>query len=84
MNALLQKLVNLYNTNAKFHAFVGTIAFAAVGFFSVYDGGVPTTKHAWVALGCGLAGAIYAGVKRWAQTNLATKGVELKPKDGDK
>lgn len=72
-----QRVMNYYNTNAKFHSFVVAVEYAAVGFLSTWPGGVPTSKQGWVALGAGVAGAIISAVKRWAATNVATQNLTL-------
>lgn len=72
------KIVNYYNTNSKFHSFVVAVEFALVSALSTYDGGVPTTKSAWIALGGFVAGVAWGAVKRWLVQNVATAPVELK------
>lgn len=74
----MKYFVNLYNTNATFHSFVLALEYAGVAFLSTYQGGVPTSRQGWIALGTGVAGALISAGKRWLVTNYATKNLELK------
>ena len=78
MKNFIQKIVTYYNQNARFHSFVITLEYAAVGFLVSYSGGVPTSKSGWAALASGLAGAVIGSVKRWLATNVATDGLDMK------
>ena len=78
MKNFIQKIVTFYNTNSKFHSFVITLEYAAVGFLVSYSGGVPSSKSGWTALASGFAGAVVGSVKRWLATNVATDGLEMK------
>jgi len=71
MKQFVQKLVDLYAANGKFHSFVVALEFAFIGFFSTYSGGLPTTKDAWLALGAGIGGAVWGAVKGWLRNNVA-------------
>ena len=72
-----QSLMNYYNTNSKFHSFVVAVEFAAVSAATSWDGGLPTTKSAWLALGGFSGGLIWGAVKRWLATNVATEAIQL-------
>jgi len=74
---MLKKVMNLYNTNAKFHSFVVALEYGAVGFLSTWNGGIPSGKQGWIALAAGLAGAVISAGKRWAATNVATENLTL-------
>lgn len=74
-----RKVMNYYNTNAKFHGLVIAVEYAGISFLTSWSGGVPTGKSGWVALGGGLIGAVVGAVKRWMATNVASVGVETKP-----
>lgn len=80
MKNFVQKIVNFYNTNAKFHSFVVAVEYGAVSFVTGYfsTGNLPMSKKALVAFGVGLVGAVIAAVKRWAATNLATQNLQMK------
>lgn len=72
------KLINYYNTNAKFHSFVVAIEFAAVSAATSYQGGVPNSKSGWTALAGFVGGMVWGASKRWLAINVATEGVEPK------
>ena len=82
MKALIQKLINYYNTNSTFHALVagfeGAVVSAVTAWIVTLGYGIPTTKANWVALGAFVAKAAWGWFKRWLQTNEATVGVETK------
>lgn len=75
---MLPKIINFYNTNAKFHSFVVSIEYAAVGAIVSYDGGALNSKTAWIAAVSAVAGAIVGAAKRWLATNVATQNLQLK------
>jgi hypothetical protein len=70
MKAFVNKIVALYTANGKFHAFVVALEFAAVGFVTTYQGGLPTGRDGWSAFFAGLAGAVWGGVKGWLRNNV--------------
>lgn len=74
-----QKLLNLYNSNAYFHSFVVALEMAVVSFATSYNGGLPSSKSAWVSLGFAVSGVLWGAAKRWMATNVATVGLNLKP-----
>lgn len=71
MKNLIQKIVNLYAANGKFHSFVIAMEFAIVGFLTTYSGGLPTSKDGWMALAAGIGGALWGAVKGWLRNNVA-------------
>jgi hypothetical protein len=73
-----QKIVNFYNQNAYFHSFVVAVEWGLVSFWTSYSGGVPATKSAWASFGLALGGALWAALKRWMATNVATDGLNMK------
>jgi hypothetical protein len=77
----MKTIVNFYNTNSYFHSFVIAMEMAIVSFVTSYDGGLPTTKSALVSLAFAVGGALWAALKRWLATNVATVGVV--PKNGN-
>jgi len=78
MKALIESVINFYNTNAYFHSFVIAVEMAVVSFATSWQGGLPTTKAAWVSLGFAVGGAVWAAIKRWLATNVATKNLTMK------
>jgi hypothetical protein len=77
MKGFITKVLNFYNTNAKFHSFVMAVEYAVVGFVVSY-GSVPSNKAGWAALGAGLVGAGWGAIKRWLLTNVATSNLQMK------
>jgi hypothetical protein len=75
---MLTKIINFYNQNAYFHSFVIAVEFALVSFMTSYNGGIPVNQTAWVSFGSALGGAVWAAVKRWLATNVATHGLNMK------
>jgi len=73
-----ERLMNFYNTSAAFHSFVVALEYAAISFITSYQGGVPSSKAGWLALGGAFLGALVGGIKRWLATNVATQGLRLK------
>jgi hypothetical protein len=71
-------VMNLYNTNATFHSFIVAMEMAIVSFVTSYQGGMPTTKSAWISLACAAGGAVWGALKRYLATNVATVGVTTK------
>lgn len=80
MKQFIEKLVNLYNTNSKFHSFVLAVEYAGASFVTeaFATGQLPTSKKALVAFGIGLGGAVIAAVKRWMATNVGTQNLQMK------
>lgn len=78
MKAAIQKLVNLYNTNTRFHSLVIALEYTGLGFLGSWSGGVPSSKSGWIALATGLGGALVGAGKRWLQTNVASQNLSLK------
>jgi hypothetical protein len=74
----MQKIINYYNTNAKFHAFVLGLEMSIATALTSYSGGFPTTKSAWIAFAAFIGGAAWGGIKRWLQQNVASAPVALK------
>jgi hypothetical protein len=74
----MKSLMNLYNTNTLFHSFVLGLEMALVSFITSYNGGLPTTKAAWVSLALGVGGAVWGAIKRWLANNVATQPVAAK------
>ena len=72
-------IMNLYNTSTVFHSLVIAVEMAVVSFATSYSGGLPTSRAGWVSLAFAFGGAIWAAIKRWLATNVATKQVPLKP-----
>lgn len=73
------KLINYYNTNAKFHSFVVAVEQGAgMGLALAFGGGAPLSKSAWIVAAGTVGGAIWGAAKRWLATNVATEGVEPK------
>ena len=73
----MKAIVNLYNTNTYFHSLVLAIEAALISFVTSYNGGIPTTKAAWLSVLFALGGAIWGAVKRYLASNAATKSVPL-------
>jgi hypothetical protein len=73
-----EKLMNLYNTNSTFHSFVTGLEGAIVSAATSYTGGVPTNKTGWYALASFFGVAVYNYIKRYLQTNVATRSVLAK------
>jgi hypothetical protein len=69
MKNFINKIVALYVANKKFHSFVVALEFAAVGFVTTYQGGLPTSHDAWAAFVSGLLGAVWGGLKGWLRNN---------------
>jgi hypothetical protein len=81
LKSQLVKLVNLYNTNTKFHSFVQGLVGAIIGAGSEWlksGGGLPTTTTALYGLGAFVLKYVWSWWTRWAQNNVATKGVVAK------
>lgn len=82
LKAQLVKLVNFYNTNAKFKGLVsgleGAVVSAVTAWIVTMGYGVPMNKSAWVAFGAFIGKAAWGYSKRWLQTNVATEGVTTK------
>lgn len=75
---MLQKIINYYNTNAYFHSFVGALEGALLVFFATYNGGIPSTRAAWLILIGAVVKALFNAAKRWTQTNVATAAIPMK------
>lgn len=85
LRAQLVRLVTFYNTNSKFHSFVQGLVGALIGGVSEWlsqGAGLPTSKTALYALAAFVFKCIYSWWTRWAQENLATKGVVTKAQSG--
>ena len=77
MSNLFKTILNYYNTNTYFHSFVLAIEAAVISFGTAYNGGLPSTKAAWVSLAFAFGGAIWGAFKRWLASNVATKSVPI-------
>jgi hypothetical protein len=83
---LFRRIVATYRLNGKFHALVIAVEFAAIGFLTTYQGGLPATHDAWSALISGLVGAVWGAVKGWLRANVTQPegAVELPSIDNER
>lgn len=79
----MKAIINYYNTTPWFHSLVQALLLALASFTTSWNGGLPTTKAALVALLAGLGGALWGTFTRWLATNVATKSVPVTTPAGD-
>jgi hypothetical protein len=77
MKSIIQKIVNLYAANGKFHSFVESMALGlGAGISAALAAGVPLNKQGWV-VGSGLVlGAVKGALTGWLRNNVASTSLQ--------